>query len=400
MTDLLTLSRSDLDALGAREFQLSLDKMTLEAIKGFKSTRSLPGPLAAIAEKQITKLTAAAARKSAPARKKASKGTKKKTSPKAVAKKAANTDGYVPFPERFKAWWNGTPVSPGKEEKGGGRKKAKETPPRSKNTQITPSAHGIPTEEWMRRIRDRVWGEGFIMPGGGNAILNMAKLSEMQPEDVSADILPGCVGPALALNEVYPNTVTCFETTKDASKALEEAGGEAIRGQVLDLKNPDLGIRAFDRIFCREVMCFIPNREVFLRNAAGALRGGGRFVFNDLVRFPADKEMQSVEEWRELEPANPILWTFEEYQEALVSARLELKNSANITKSYIAMVETKWRKLAASLTDDPLPPEGVDALMSEGEIWQARIKALKTGQVGIIRFSTQLRTVRSLSGPG
>jgi SAM-dependent methyltransferase len=400
MTDLLTLSRSDLDALGAREFQLSLDKMTLEAIKGFKSTRSLPDPLAAIAEKQIIKLTAAAARKSGPARKKTSKGTKKKASPKAVAKKATKTDGYVPFPERFKAWWNGTPVPPGKEEKGGGRKKAKGTPPRSKNTQITPSSDGIPTEEWMRRIRDRVWGEGFIMPGGGSVILNMAKLSEMQPEDVSADILPGCVGPALALNKVYPNTVTCFEATKDASKALQEAGGEAIRAQVLDMTNPDLGIRAFDRIFCREVMCFIPNREVFLRNSAGALRGGGRFVFNDLVRFPADKEMQSVEKWRKLEPAKPILWTFEEYQEALVSARLELKNSANITKSYVAMVETKWRTLAASLTDDPLPPEGVDALMSEGEIWQARIEALKTGQVGIIRFSTQLRTVRSLSGPG
>jgi hypothetical protein len=63
------------------------------------------------------------------------------------------------------------------------------------------------------------------------------------------------------------------------------------------------------------------------------------------------------------------------------------------------MVESEWRKVATTLASDPLPPEGVDALMAEGQLWQTRIAALKSGQVGIVRFSTVLKTIRQLSGP-
>ncbi|WP_422362883.1 methyltransferase domain-containing protein [Pyruvatibacter mobilis] len=399
MSSLLTLSKTQLESLGAKDFQMSLDKMTLDAIKRFKSTRTLPDQFNQIIDSQIAKLNAEAAR----ARKSAAKttgGASGKSEGKKGAKpsKSGADDGYIPFPERFKAWWNGTSAS-AESRKDRPSRAAKKKDPVARRREITQSSPQAPTEEWIRRIRDRVWGEGFTLPGGGNVILNMAKISQMQAEDVAADILPGGIGPAKALMGRYPNMVTCFEVEPLEAKRLEDESEGVVRGQVFNYQNPDFGIRAFDRMFCRENMCFVPNREMFLRNAAGALRGGGRFVFNDIVLFPRDDEHEDVTEWRKAEPEKPVLWSVEEYQDKLGKCRLDLKNTANITKSYVAMVESEWRKVATTLASDPLPPEGVDALMAEGQLWQTRIAALKSGQVGIVRFSTVLKTIRQLSGP-
>ena len=62
MSSLLTLSKTQLESLGAKDFQMSLDKMTLDAIKRFKSTRTLPDQFNQIIDSQIAKLNAEAAR--------------------------------------------------------------------------------------------------------------------------------------------------------------------------------------------------------------------------------------------------------------------------------------------------------------------------------------------------
>lgn len=403
MPSLLTLSKTQLESLGAKDFQMSLDNMTLDAIKRFKSTRTLPDEFNQIIDSQVAKLAAEAAR----ARKSTSKA-KSSGAPKAGNKKAANSvgksakgradDGYIPFPERFRAWWNGTSATIDA-RKGRTTGAARKTNPVKPRREITKSSSQPPSEELIRHVRDRVWGEGFVLPGGGSVILNMAKISQMQSEDMAADILPGAIGPAKALMAHFPNMVTCFEIEPLEAKRLQEESGGSVRAQVFNYQNPDFGIRVFDRLFCRENMCFVPNRELFLRNAASALRGGGRFVFNDIVLFPRDGEHEDVTEWRKAEPEKPVLWSVEEYQEKLSQCRLDLKNTANITKRYVAMVESEWHKFASTLESDPLAPEGVDALMAEGQLWQARIAALKSGQVGIVRFSTVLKTIRQLSGP-
>ncbi|MEO0963200.1 MAG: hypothetical protein AAFY01_12345, partial [Pseudomonadota bacterium] len=252
--------------------------------------------------------------------------------------------------------------------------------------------------EWQDKIRARIWGDDFALPGGDTVILNMAKVADMKTGDHAADILPGCLGPGRALSETFQTPVTCFFPPSEIEHyaSAQQAGFDI---SVLDLDDPDFGIRGFDKLFCREVLCFVPGRETFLSKAGAGLRGGGHFVFNDVVTMNNAEENPAVKAWRAAEPVKPILYSMAEYTQHLTAARLETKSTANVSKSYVSLVEADWRRLMESLEADPLPPEGVDALMEEGRRWQARIAALKTGQVAVVRFVTALRTIRSLSGP-
>lgn len=407
MADLSTISRADLEAMGKKEFLLSLQNMSPEAVKRFKSMRKLPDDLAHELDSYLVTLKNAPKPPPAPAS--AAKHTKKPTTktanPKANAVTKSNPkadDNYVPFPERFKAWWNGTQLPRGKDASIKTRQKKPGS--NSASTSAEPEALEV---DWPEAIRERVWGKGFILPGRSSVILSMAKTAGLAAGEDVADILPGCEGPARALAKAYDVAVTCL-VTRDyieqrkakllPGKALPEDYNDVAMSQ-LDLGRPDFGIGAFDKMFCREVMCFIPEREEFLVKAGTGLRGGGRFVFYDVMSMGEGREPEEVKTWRELEPKQPNLWTVSDYSRRLFDARLETKTTADMTKSYIALVEADWRRVMTSLETDPLPHEGVDALMEEGRAWQARIAALKTGRIGIVRFVTAPKTIRSLSGP-
>ncbi len=408
MANLSTVSRTDLEAMGKKEFLLSLQTMSPEAVKRFKSMRKLPDDLARELESYLVKIQQVQTKNSkAPKRPKTSKAPAPKQAKKPSV---AADDNYVPFPDRFKAWWNGTELPKGKD---GTIQKHARAPKPSVGKPASPVLQPEEPVDWPDKIRERVWGEDFALPGRASVIMSMAKAADLQPDDVVADILPECTGPAKALAAKHgvPVTVLLQQETLDKFKLEKQKAEKANAGKdpdntepkvdlaLLDLGKPDFGIRSFDKMLCREVMCFIPERSEFLKAAAAGLRGGGRFVFYDVMEMGDGPEPDAVVAWREAEPIPPNLWTVSEYTKHLFDARLETKSNSNMTKSYISLVEADWRRVMDGLATDPLPREGVDALMAEGRIWQSRLAALKTGRIGLVRFVTSLRTIRSLSGP-
>jgi len=414
MANLSTVSRTELEAMGKKEFLLSLQTMSPEAVKRFKSMRKLPDDLAHELEGYLVKIQQVQTK--GPTASKASKKVQKKapakvSKPKPAKKQvAAADDNYVPFPDRFKAWWNGTDLPKGKD--GSIQQQAKTSRPGAHEPAPSDTLPEEPVD-WPDKIRERVWGEDFALPGRGSVIMSMSKAADLQPNDVVADILPGCTGPAKALAAARGMPVTVLLQQEQLDKLTlqkqkmerELAGkdtddtGPQIDMALLDLGAPDFGIRTFDKLLCREVMCFIPERAEFLSKAAAGLRGGGRFVFYDVMEMGDGPEPDEVVAWREAEPFPPNLWTVSEYTKHLFDARLETKSTSNMSKSYISLVEADWRRVMDGLATDPLPRDGVDALMAEGRIWQSRLAALRTGRIGLVRFITTLRTIRSLSGP-
>lgn len=401
MANLATISRTDLQAMGKKEFLLSLQSMSPEAIKRFKSMRKLPEEHSQTLESYLLTVTRPEVRSGAGKKPVSRKPAKRPAPPKptkAAKAKPAVDDNYVPFPDRFKAWWHGTELPQDKDAAIHTKQGTPTQAPKVEAAEQTPAPVAPADTEWLDKIRARIWGEDFSLPGGDGVIMNMAKAVELKTGDHAADILPGCLGPARALADAFKTPVTCFFSPSDIERYVS-AQQTDFNISVLDLEDPDFGTRVFDKLFCREVLCFVPGREKFLSKAAAGLRGGGHFVFNDVVTMNNAEDNPAVKAWREAEPLKPILNSMPEYTQHLTAARLETKSTANVSKSYIALIEADWRRLMESLETDPLPPEGVDALMEEGRRWQTRIAALKTGQVAVVRFVTALRTIRSLSGP-
>jgi len=312
--------------------------------------------------------------------------------PTADAELTKADDGYVPFPDRFRAWWNGTPLDAAPHKTRG------DAPP--VKTDITPAPKAPEEEEdWPARIRDRVWGQNFALPGGSDVILEMATLGEMEDGLLTADILAGCTGPAIALNEKYTAPVTLLETDQAFCSELETQPVSGLESELLDIDKPNLGLERFDRVFCREAICHVSRRDLLVQKVGLALRPGGQFIFNDILLTDIAESKKALETWRESEPVRPIPWSFDEYKDQLVSSRFELRGTSDITDDYVAQVEAAWLQVMNGLASDPLPPEGVDALMEAGRIWQGRIAALKSGKLKMMRFHTALKTIRNLSGP-
>jgi len=405
MTNLATLSRSQLEDMGQREFLLSLQAMSADSVRRFKRMRKLPDGLAQTLDTYIETLGDELPQKAQKPKpqprnqlppRSPSKPAKARAPQKAAKKPAKSQDGYIPFPERFKAWWHGTDVPHGSNAK------IKSVRERKQSVAAHKVVGNKPAEEepldWARRVRERVWGESFSLPGGSEIILSMAKAAEVGVGDQVGELLPASMGPAKALADTFKASVCCMPPHEHlgAFSEAEEAGLTLGR---YDEAAPEFGTRAFDKLFCCEVICLATRKEALLSAAAAALRGGGRFVFNDIVLMADGNEAPEVQAWRKTEPVKPYVWQLPEFTRKLTETRLQLISTTDITKSYVPLVETGWRNLMETLESDPLPPEGVDALMEEGRIWQARIAALKSGKVGMIRFVTGPKTIRSLSGP-
>lgn len=446
MVNLATLSAAALETLGPEELVNALDAMSPEAIDRFRSMRALPGGVASALgdylEAHPHKLPGApAARqhpsavsdrpplpaamlgprrpawartqapppKAAPAKPARKASTSAKPKPKPGTKPKPKTkptpvpkadDGYVPFPERFKAWWYGTPLTPTGSS-------SPPTPPPKQGPAPSRGPQEIKRESppedaaaWRVRILQRVWGDGYVMPGRDAPILKMAELAGMEPTYAVADVTAGLGGPAASLEGAHQG-ITVDRYTWDAAllEAARKAGSGMPEPVLLDPKAPSFGGRRYDRIFARENLYLLPGREGLLRFFADNLRGGGEIVFWDLIDNDPSRTVQEVRDWRENEIATPHVLSMQDYTELLVAARLDLRAAKDMSRSYRKMVEPAFKALIASLETDPLPPAGVDALMAECELWRRRLAALATGDIRLVRFHAARRRIRTLSGP-
>ena len=406
MTNLASMSARALEEMGGREFRMALDLMTPEAIDRFRKMRKMPQRLV---ESLETYLAAhpekiAGGRLPTPGRQSAhqvatarrpTKAAARKTSPpsktggrQSVAKGAGKAgDGYVPLADRFKAWWYGSPTPRG--GRGG------EDPGRVQRNEVPPEK----LAGWRACILERVWGKGFIMPGGDRPILDMARLSGLEPEHSVADVTAGLGGPARALVHAYPQaTIHRYNTDRelmDAARALYP--DHPAQDFFLDAETPSFSGRRYDRIFARESLCLVRGRDRMLQFFAENLRGGGALVFSDAIARNPAHASEVFAEWRDNEVQKPHLLTPEEHKDLLVDSRLELTSTENLTRGYRAMVEPAFRSLIEWLKTSPLPSDGVDALMIECELWRRRLAVIDSGEIEIIRFHATRRRVRMLS---
>ncbi|MBL1234724.1 MAG: hypothetical protein COB70_003650 [Rhodobiaceae bacterium] len=81
----------------------------------------------------------------------------------------------------------------------------------------------------------------------------------------------------------------------------------------------------------------------------------------------------------------------EEYRELLADLKYEVRVFEDITDGYIEIIENGWRNLLGAAKDGKLAAPMVDMLMDEGKLWQARVNAMKSGRLRLIRCHAMMR---------
>jgi SAM-dependent methyltransferase len=250
-----------------------------------------------------------------------------------------------------------------------------------------------PDRRWdqMRlAVVQKVWGKGFIAPGGKKAILELVEPLGLKRGMRVLDLGAGLGGPARVLAKRFGARVTGLE----ADRRLAEAGMALSSRTVLPTKAPVhslaqrhevLAPGAFDRIFSKDVLFTVRDKARLLAVAEALLADGGRMLFVDYVVAADSRPTPEVEAWMAADPARPAPWSVEEYIEALTGLGLSLRID-DVSGETRKAINGAWAGFLARQRRPSLDRRAAQMLLDEARLWSRRAKLLRTGELRACRI--------------
>jgi SAM-dependent methyltransferase len=299
-----------------------------------------------------------------------------------------DTKGGYSLRDRLKAWWDGTELLelPAASDADSG--------PDAGAENSTVAEDEGPRKLWEpSRINlvQKVWGDGFVSPGGRKHITDMVTSFGLDPSMGVLDLGAGLGGSARVMCEKFGVWVTGFEIDEDLAEAgmalsVKAGMGEKVPVQLFDPGTFEHKQASVDCVFSKEFLFAVQEKNKFLKAIEDLLKPKGQFLFTDFVLAEAQLRSPTLENWMENEPIRPRPWAVEDYEVGLVSAKLEVRVTEDITKDYRAMVIKGWSDYTGSAEAGGVGKESAPSLVEEVELWTRRIQAIDSGDLKVFRF--------------
>ena len=98
---------------------------------------------------------------------------------------------------------------------------------------------------------------------------------------------------------------------------------------------------------------------------------------------------ESYKLWKDGEPRKPFPITQDEYVDQITQAGLSVRVNEDRTQDQIELITKAWHgidKLISRLVEDEESAHLVDVLVSEAELWNRRVEAMRDGKIKLCRF--------------
>jgi SAM-dependent methyltransferase len=237
----------------------------------------------------------------------------------------------------------------------------------------------------------RLWGAGFIFPGGEIETLRMARPLGISAASSLLIIGVGTGGPAIAVTRNLGVWVTGMDTDPDL---LVAAKGLVKRAQLTkkisitgwDPDNPNFVEKGHHH--CLALEPFRSARaEPILHALARGLKPGGQIVITELAApRPLDPADHTVRRWAELEhrdPANllaPVAVT-----RMLGRVGLDVRIAEDMSQPHLEHALLGWRVMLRDLGRKPSRQEAVP-MVAEAELWLLRRRLIRDGRLRMMRW--------------
>lgn len=301
----------------------------------------------------------------------------------------------LPLKLKLKAWWDGyDPDEVEKKFKAQSEDEVVEEPVVEEETEPEVLIDEAGWGEQRININQYIWGEGFCGPGGIEHIISMTKLLALDKKMSMLDIGSGLGGKARALAENYGVWVTGLEN----SEKLTEKGNELslVKGmsKKVNIIHSDLNEEQnfehnYDRVFSKEALFTVEDKEKLLRSVYSATKPEGLALFTDYVLGSEGSVMNAqFKEWRDNEPIRPFCQTQEEYKEIIERVGYKTRVNEDISAQYIELISNAWKgstDVVKLLMKEENSREMIDALLAEAEFWTRRVSLLKSGELKVWR---------------
>ncbi len=240
----------------------------------------------------------------------------------------------------------------------------------------------------------RIFGRGFISPGGPEQAVDMARALGLDPVQSVLDISLGLGGQAAALAEAFGIWVTGYERNpvlveRAESELSKLSSGDQVRVNHYEPETLDLPKRKFDVVICREQLHRIDDRLLVLSKVRGALKTWGQFLLTDYVIPSDDAPSKRLQTWMRSRGENVTLWTREQYEVALSNQGLDVRVVKDESEAHAEMIRSAFKAFVSEINANKAVTTtavGRDALGKLAEDWSRLANLLQDGEVQLVRF--------------
>jgi len=400
--NLATVGTAELEAMSVPAFTSCLDAMSGDSIKRFKKMRKLSASHRSALEKYLIEHPEKMGGEPLPTPANASA---KGNAPKGVDRRG----GFVDFRRRLKAWWEGEVLKDTKPAKKSKKQKKKKgaKPPVAKAPESKPAVAPAPVEPppavmSKAEILQMLWGEGYALPGGAAFTQKLMQGLGLTDGARCLDLNAGLGGAACALAQSHKIVIDALENDAELmanGRAMVAKAGltKAVIFSDGDATTSPFAEKTYAAIFAREKLFTLPNRDGLMANIVPALQPEGTLVITDFILADRSAENDAVTAWNDSEPVKPVPLTTDEYRALLAKNGFAVGECNDLSEDYIKFIHDGWKRLHSFLQTAKLSPETATMLISEGNLWLARCKALESGQLRLINMVGTLMPVKLMS---
>lgn len=240
-------------------------------------------------------------------------------------------------------------------------------------------------------LAHRLWGEGFIYPGGEIEALRLTRPLGVSSEASLLIVGVGSGGPAISVTRNLGVWVTAMDNDPAlllAARALVARAQVAkkVSIEAWDPNRPDFVARSHHH--CVAFEPFHGARpEPILDGLARALRPGGQMVLTDLAATrPLDPADHTVRRWAELEKRDPaeVLPPIS-VTRMLGRVGMDVRIAEDMSQRHLEHAMLGWRMMLRELGRKPSRQEAVP-MVAEAEMWLLRRRLIRDGRLRMMRW--------------
>jgi len=246
--------------------------------------------------------------------------------------------------------------------------------------------HSQEYDESMVLLLEKVWGDGYLSPGGPDEIRKIVENIEFTGKAV-LDIGCGTGGIGLFLAETYgPAKLIGLDVDQGlidrASRTARQAGLDGILEYRCVSPGPlPLADGAFDIVFSKDAMIHIADKEGLFSEVFRITAPGGTLAVSDWMSSTEAPFSPELDAYIELEGLGFGMASPGRYENALAQAGFRDIQMTDRNPWYRDRVATEYEALSGSLYDELVQSVGREFTDHSIEVWQALKVVVDRGEL-------------------
>lgn len=259
-----------------------------------------------------------------------------------------------------------------------------------------------PDPVWPRakvEVSQRVFGRGFVTPGGAEQIIDAAKSLGLDPVQSVLDLTMRLGGEDAAIAGKYGVWVTGYER----NPALFEISGlvlptipagDQVRPSFYDPETVELPRKKFDVVLSNENMHCVQDRVALIAKIYESLKDWGQFLMSDFVLPDEKPPSERLMKWLQNRGEPVTLWTKEQYEVALANQTFDVRFVKEESEDYEHRIRHDFAAFVETLNADKVvteTPVARAALVDLAEDWSRLASLLQKGELQLVRILAMKR---------